>query len=299
MDTPHTSIILPVYNSEKTLALCLDSLVSLDYPNEKLEIIVVNNNSTDTTRDIIGRYRVKYLFEPKKGAPAALNTGIQNSHGEIIAFTHSDCAVEKNWIKNIVKGFTESNIGGCGGEVLSYNPRSWIERYCDYRRLHFQNGNVAKGESFLPWVILANAAFRRKVLDEAGLFDEFFTEEYDIDLSWRVYLKGSQLKYVPEAITHHKHRDTLVGLWKQYFKIGYNSPRFVKKYGKVYRSLFVVPYKSFPYIFWQVLCGFGIFFRNLFVKKDRLGIIYPLLDNIVYSALFLGGVFGWMRLRFQ
>lgn len=301
MNKPEVSIILPVYNSEKTLNFCLDSLMSLDFPKEKLEIIVVDYNSSDSTKDIIKRHEVIYLSEPKKGAAFALNRGIRNSRGEIIAITHSDCVVEKNWITNIIKGFRDSNIGGCGGEVLSYNPQSWIERYWDYRRLYFQDGNIAKGESILPWIASANVAFLRSVLDEVGLFDESFTDEYEIDLSWRFCLKGYQLKYIPDALVYHCHTDraTLSGFWHHVFDAGRSAPRFVKKYGKIYEPLCIVPYKDLLYIFWRVLYGFGKFFQNLFVEKDRSKIGYPLLDNIAYSALFCGSLSTWVSLKFQ
>lgn len=299
MDKLYASIVLPVYNAERTLTFCLDSLTNLDYPKENLEIIVVDNNSTDATKDIIRRYNVKYLFEPKRGACFALNAGIHNSHGGIVAFTHSDCVVDKDWIRNIVKGFTDNNIGGCGGKFLGYRPQSWFEKYSDYRRLYFQNENVAKEKNLLSWINLVNAAFRRDVLDKIGLFDEFFTQEYEIDLSWRINFRGYQLKYAPDAIVYHKYRDSLSGLWQRYFKIGYNCPRFVKKYKKIYESLYLVMYKNFPYIFWQVLRALGDFFRNLFIKKDRLEKAFPLLDILAHLALFSGSVYGWIRLRLQ
>lgn len=295
MDKPYISIVLPVYNSEKTLSLCLNSLTNLDYPKENFEIIVVDNNSTDRTKDIIRNYRVRYLLETKKGASAALNKGIKNSLGEIIAFTHSDCIVERKWLNNIVKGFSEDDVGGCQGDVLSYNPKSLIERYCDYRRLYFQNGNVAKDKSFLPWIMVANAAFRRDVLNEVGLFDEFFSEEYDIDLSFRVCLKGYQLKYIPEAKVYHKYRDTLIGLWRQRFKIGCNSPKFLKKYGKLYKTVYIVPC-SLLYVFKAVLNILVNFFNNLF-KEKGIKIIFPLFDFVVYFALFLGAVSGSISLH--
>ena len=297
MNNLNVSIVLPVYNSEKMLSLCLDSLISLDYPKENIEIIVVDNNSTDKTKDIISRYKVKYLFERKKGAPAALNRGIQSSSAEIIAFTHSDCVVDRNWIMNIAQGFAEDNIGGCGGSVFAYNPRSSIERYCKYRKRYFQNGNIAKDDGFLPWIMLANAAFQRNALQEVGLLDKFFTEEYDIDLSWRIHLKGYQFKYIPDAIVYHKYRDTLIGLWRQCFKIGYNSPRFAKKYGEIYESLYVVPHKNILYICREILYGFYNFFEIFFIKKKRQKAIFILLDNVVYFAFFLGGMHGWLRLK--
>ena len=292
----YVSIVLPVYNAESTLALCLDSLTSLDYPKEKLEIIVVDNNSTDASKEIIKKYAVRYFLEPHKGASVALNTGILNSNGEIVCFTHSDCVVEKSWVKNLVNGFISDNIGGCGGEVLSYNPKTRIEKYCDYRRMYFQNGNIAKDESILPWIMLANAAFRRKALDAVGSFDALFTEEYDIDLSFRVWLKGYKFKYIPEAVVYHKNRDNLISLWRQSFRIGLNSPRFLRKYGKIYETLYILPYKDWLYLFKAVFNSLVSFFGNIF-KEKGIRVLFPLFDLLVYSALFFGGIFGSITLH--
>lgn len=75
---PKVSIVLPVYNGEKTLSLCLDSLMNLDFSKDNLEIIVVDNNSTDATKDIIKRYPVKYVFERKEAVEHAGIKGLGN-----------------------------------------------------------------------------------------------------------------------------------------------------------------------------------------------------------------------------
>ena len=127
MDNPKVSIIVIAYNEEKMLPLCLDSLMELDYPEDKLETILVDNNSTDRTKDIIRKYPVKYVFEHKRTRGAARNKGIKASSGEFIAFTDADCIVDRNWIRRLVQGFDSDNIGGCGGRIVTYQPKNWVE----------------------------------------------------------------------------------------------------------------------------------------------------------------------------
>ena len=84
------SVIVPVRNNEEMIGDCIESLLAQDYPKEDYEIIVVDNNSTDKTTDIIKKYPVKYLHEEKTGRGIARNTAVKTAFGEIIAFTDSD-----------------------------------------------------------------------------------------------------------------------------------------------------------------------------------------------------------------
>jgi len=82
--------------------------MQIDYDRDMLEIIVVDGNSTDNTREIVSQYPVKLLLEERHGLNAARNTGIKNSSGEIVAFTDADCIIPKDWISKIVDNFRDS-----------------------------------------------------------------------------------------------------------------------------------------------------------------------------------------------
>ncbi|MEM3522621.1 MAG: glycosyltransferase, partial [Candidatus Bathyarchaeia archaeon] len=87
----NVSIIVPVKNCKPTIKSLLDSLMKLKYPKDTLEIIIVDGNSKDGTREILKNYSVKVLEEPGLGLNYARNIGFKNSTGEIIAFTDGDC----------------------------------------------------------------------------------------------------------------------------------------------------------------------------------------------------------------
>src|SRR3989344_8949499 len=118
---PRISVVVPVYNGAKTLIACLDSLMNLNIGKEEIEIIVVDNNSTDETKEIIRRYPIVYLFEENRGRGWARNLGATYAKGEFVAFTDADCIVEKNWIFELLNGFKSNDqVAICGGKIIAY-----------------------------------------------------------------------------------------------------------------------------------------------------------------------------------
>ena len=101
-DYPKISIVIPVYNGEATIFQCLMKLSNQSYPAENIEIIVVNNNSTDKTQKIVEQFNVKSVFEKKTGPSAARNTGMKIAGGEIIVFTDADCLADVNFVQQHV-----------------------------------------------------------------------------------------------------------------------------------------------------------------------------------------------------
>ncbi|HSP87922.1 MAG TPA: glycosyltransferase family A protein, partial [Ignavibacteriaceae bacterium] len=96
---PKVSVIVPVYNAEKSLKECINSILEIDYPKEKIELILINNASTDRTEYILNEFKdkIKIFYEQKRGPAAARNRGLLNASGEVIAFSDSDCVVERDW----------------------------------------------------------------------------------------------------------------------------------------------------------------------------------------------------------
>src|SRR5882724_8787927 len=86
---PNVSVIVPVYNAQETIRDCIDSLLELNYPKENLELIFVNNASTDKTHEVLKQYSndIRIMYEAKRGPAAARNKGILNARGEVVAFT--------------------------------------------------------------------------------------------------------------------------------------------------------------------------------------------------------------------
>lgn len=283
---PKVSVIVPVYNGEKTLSLCLDSLMSLDYPKEQLEIIVVENNSTDASPNIIKKYPVKYIFEKKKGTAIAKNIGIKVSAGELIAFTDQDCIVDKAWIKNMVESFkNDFKIGACGGKTLSYKPRTWLEKCNDFIPSIV---TIFSKNNFLPFIQSCNVMYRKDVLYEIGLHDERIGFCSDLDISWRICLKGYHLKFVPEAVVYHKRRDKLNAFFAQYFKYGYEDYNVWLKYkGLVNKDSINFNLRPSSEQFLEILRSIMFFIVNFFKLKDNLDknlYLFKFIRDVAYNV---------------
>lgn len=296
--TPRITVIVPVYNEEKTLSLCLDSLMNLDFPKEHLEIIVVDNNSTDATKDIARRYPVKYVFESERGRGAAKNKGIKESGNELIAFIDADCIADKAWLRNIIKVFTSKSIAGCGGRILSYKPQSPLEKYYELKGIFSKENKFCMRELFLPTIGAANAVYRRDVLEEVGLFDNSFIANEDVDLTWKVYLKGCLLSYAPEAIVYHKNIHRLTAFFRKHFESGYTYSYLLQKYaGLIKKSL--VGYDDWLNLFFQLSQSAKAFFLALFTGKSTLEKIFPIFDIIKDVSFFSGRLYGLARLKLK
>src|SRR5262245_1682193 len=105
------SVIVPYHNTELYLARCIESLLSQTLPRSCYEIFLVDNNSSDGSAAIAARYEgVHRLSQSKQGAYAARNRGIAGAHGDIIAFTDSDCEVQPDWLEKIVAAMSEPEV---------------------------------------------------------------------------------------------------------------------------------------------------------------------------------------------
>jgi glycosyltransferase involved in cell wall biosynthesis len=112
------SVIAPVFNAEQTLGLCLEKLVKQQYPKEKCEIIVVDNNSSDNSAGIIQGFDVQYLFCEKKGPGAARNFGIRHATGEILIFIDADCLADEYLVARHVERYLFFQDGrSCSGII--------------------------------------------------------------------------------------------------------------------------------------------------------------------------------------
>src|SRR3989344_835324 len=101
----HISVIICTYNGEKTILKCLESLNKQIFPKNKVEIIVIDNNSSDNTKGIVfnfikkSKFKIRYIFEPELGLSKARNRGIKEAKGNIVAFIDDDILLANNWLK--------------------------------------------------------------------------------------------------------------------------------------------------------------------------------------------------------
>jgi glycosyltransferase involved in cell wall biosynthesis len=168
----HISVVVPLYNSERYIAKCVEELLSQDYPVEHYEIVMVDNNSTDISSEIVRRYsRVKLISEKKQGAYAARNRGVREARGEIIAFTDADCVPSRDWLKEIESVMVDSRIGiAIGSHQLARESvfLSMLEDYEDEKNNYIFSSEIKE----LYYGYTRNMVVRKSLFDEVGSFVE-------------------------------------------------------------------------------------------------------------------------------
>jgi cellulose synthase/poly-beta-1,6-N-acetylglucosamine synthase-like glycosyltransferase len=320
------TVIVPVRNGEPTIEPLLESLQKLDYDRKKVEVLVVDGNSTDKTRDIVKKYPVKLVVEKKKGLNTARNTGIRNSNGEIIAFTDCDCVVPSNWITKIVENFKDPQVSCVGGSAKGLNG-DFISQYADNSIVPLMPSFKKREElnmvkPFLRHPAGCNMAFKRKVAEEVGCFDESIQYGFDeVEFTERVCRAGYKMVLDPKVFVWHKHRSTLKEFLKQNFRYGRGSGLLLKRkrmkdaFSKwsflsligfiswllIVGSLMFLTFATSWSIFPLLLFGFAVTpllmvmavyaYRALENKQYTRAIIYPLIDFFRVLSFCFGEVY--------
>ena len=225
-DYPSCSLLIPAYNEAKVIGATIESMLKLNYPKDKLQIIVINDGSTDSTKEIIESYaaqdsRVELFDIPKgeggKGKSRTLNIGIKAAKGEIIAIYDADNTPDSNSLRYLVAQLLQhKELGAVLGKFRTVNKnRNWLTRFINIETLSFQSmlqagrwqmNNIATlpGTNFVMWNWLIQKL--------NGWDEEALTE--DSELSIRIYEEGYKIKFIPYAVTYEQEPES----WKVWIK---------------------------------------------------------------------------------
>jgi glycosyltransferase involved in cell wall biosynthesis len=211
------SVVIPVRDRSALIARCLDSLFAQQYPRELMEVIVVDNGSSDDTRRVIATYDVTLLVESDvRTSYAARNRGIRHATGDLVAFLDSDCIAAPDWLAEIVTPFEDARIGAVAGAIDDAPATTICEEFTG--RLQPFARPLRKG---LVTLLTANVAVRRGALEAVGLFDECLPTAGDVDLGWRIQQQlGLTIAEQRSAKVQHVHRSTFAGVFRQYLRYG-------------------------------------------------------------------------------
>ncbi|HEX3741130.1 MAG TPA: glycosyltransferase [Terriglobales bacterium] len=215
------SVVIPTYNRAAELKQTLASLAQIDRPGS-WEVLVVDNNSTDTTPQVVAESRVKfptalrYLFEPQVGRSAALNAGIKAAAGEIIANTDDDVRFEPDWLQQAKLALGREQCDFVGGKVLPIwsGPKpTWLSEkggrhWAVIALLDYGVEPVEFGQRYAPLGV--NLAFKREAFDRAGLWDPNLGRKVGTLLGqevreWMLRARAAGLRgmYAPGMVVHH------------------------------------------------------------------------------------------------
>jgi mycofactocin system glycosyltransferase len=223
-EQPDISIVIPVKDRAGELQRCLTSISLLNYPQEKLQIIVVDDGSSDDSPLVARRFGA--LVVPSggsgRGPAAARNVGASKASGEILAFIDSDCTASKEWLNDLLPAFDNLAMAAVGGQVDGMCTSSAIDRYESIMSSlslgsRERTGSGGDDTFYLP---SCNLLVRRTAFRSAnGFRDEMHVGE-DVDLTWRLRDNGWTIAYIPAGNVLHEHRSSIRSFMSRRFDYG-------------------------------------------------------------------------------
>jgi len=267
------SIIVPFYNSEKYIKDCVESLLSQQFPANDYEIIFVDNNSTDSSVNIVKRYpRIKLVSEGRQGSYTARNRGIREASGRVVAFTDPDCIASPDWLAQIAEAMSDPVVSVVLGQHLMANDSPLLSMVQDYENeknvytFGSNDGNIYFGHT-------NNMAVRRELFNDVGLFVERKRGADTIFVNSVVKRYSTRAVVYRESMTvRHLEIEKPLDYYKKIFTYGRSR--------KLYRNIANIP----PISYSQRLS----IFKNVIIKKN-----YSYPKSLTLFILLIAGVIFW------
>jgi cellulose synthase/poly-beta-1,6-N-acetylglucosamine synthase-like glycosyltransferase len=293
-ELPKVSIVIPCYNEEESIAQTLNSILASDYPKRKLEIIVINDASTDNSYEIAKKFKAQgvKLFNRKNNTgskAAASNYGFSKATGEIVFSMDADTFVPPESVKKMVRYFKDPNVMAVTPAMILRNVRGILDRvqHVEYLMGLF----LRKAFAALDSIYITPGAFtayRRSFLDKYGYYEEGNITE-DLEMALRIQSKGYRVENCPEAPAYTvpmsdfkglliQRRRWYFGLIKNFLKYKYMVSR---KYGDL--GLFVIPIAIIS-IFLSIIVTGYLFVKILFDVRSEINFLQSI--NFDFSSIY-------------
>ncbi|MFH1036558.1 MAG: glycosyltransferase family 2 protein [Patescibacteria group bacterium] len=315
---PFVSVIVPCRNEERFIAECLESIISNDYPKERLEVLVMDGMSKDKTKEIIENVKsknsgsgIRLIENPKIITPAAMNLGIKESNGEIIIKMDAHAVYAKDYISKCVKHLLESGADNVGGVLKTIPAKDTLVSKAIAISLSHPFGAGASyfriGSDKPRWVdTVAFGCYQKKTLEKLGGFDEKMAKIEDYELNSRLRKAGGKILLAPDIIAYYypssdnlgsffEHNFT-DGIWSTYsFKFGFFSLS-VRHLIPLFFVLSLLLTLILGIFFWVVRLTFDLIFLVYFIVNlyfsfriaIQKGIKYFFVMPIVFTSRHIG-----------
>jgi glycosyltransferase involved in cell wall biosynthesis len=229
MNQPKVSFIVPCYNSESTIAACLESIFSQTLSPELYEVLVIDNGSSDHTLFKVEKFPVLALSEPLRGPSFARNAGISKARGEYLAFVDSDVILDPDWAENLLEEMGDY-FDGAQGQIIpssKTNGTRWLDVY------RFEMAGLMTKQTFLnlrwfnlviPLLNTAACMYRASAVRKVGGFNERLRRCEDNDLTEKIIALGGSILgttkvkasvYYSPGIFAYLKRSFDIGFWKE------------------------------------------------------------------------------------
>jgi len=234
MRCPLVSVIMAARNEEEYIGKSLKSLINQTYKN--IEIIVINDGSTDKTEEIVKEYMSKYpnirliniKHEREWGCVVPRIIGINAAKGGIIFVVDADAYYDEDYVEKCIKHLEKPDIAGAIGKIRVWDPKTWFSKCRDfhYRGRWNDIENIQKEINegkIAPWI------FKKNVYYEVGGYNPNLPYGEDRDFAMRLLKAGYKIAFVPETEWYHKWEERPLKVIRSHFKIGTKNYKFVKK----------------------------------------------------------------------
>ena len=314
-------MIVPVYNEESTIEVCLRALENQTISRDQYEVIVIDDGSTDRTSELIRAFpKVRYLQQAHKGPASARNLGAQQANGRFLVFTDGDCVAQYDWLEQIVAPLLkDAEVIGVKGAYRTHQQ----EIAARFVQLEYEDRyDLMQRDRYIDFIDTYAAAYRRAVFLASGGFDTSFPTAMgeDTELSYRLAQAGYKMVFNPRAIVYHYHpssvraylrrkytaaywRVVLYRLHPAKFKRDSHTPQVVKlqallaagwlcaMFGATCAQWFIYPLFVLTIL---LLSSFLPFTFKAITKDPLVGLLSPIilfLRSFAYLFGIVGGVF--------
>lgn len=288
-DYPRFSIIIPVRNRATEIGDCLTSLQKLNYPANKVEIIVVDDASEDATSTEVEKHQVRLIrLKHHKHASFCRNLGARVSTGKILAFIDSDCIADPMWLSQLLPAFEDPVVAAVGGRVDSYYMDKRLDLYEKAKSPLIISRYPKRSDQSDPffYVPACNFLVRRNVFLEIGGFNTHLSVGEDVDLCWRLRKSHHEFEFRPEGIVLHKHRNRLSSFCKRRFDYGTSEPLLQKIHDDKVKQ-FILPMAATG--FWLLILLWILTNQPMFIGGGLfLAIADCLVKNHRYKRFKIG-----------
>lgn len=245
---PKVSVLVPAYNEETTIARTLISLHKSDYPVSKMEVIVINDGSTDNTKEVVkkfkkdhkGRFKIRLINRPNKGKASALNYALRRcAKGSLIMCLDSDSYLEKRALRYAVQHFKDRNTVALSSNVNIVEDGTvltFVQKFEYIVCYQMKKGQAQLGVEYIVGGI--GSMFRRSMLQEVSFYDNNTVTE-DIDLTMKIILnkdKKQKIAYASDSIVYTEAAHSLGDLMNQRFRWKYGRTQTFMKNSALFFS---------------------------------------------------------------
>ena len=304
-EEPFISVVVPVFNDPEGIKTTLESLLAQNYPS-LYEVIVVDNNSSDSTKSVVKEFEERYPTKIKllverdiQSSYAARNKGISAAKGGVITLIDTDMWADRNWLSSISKTFRSSDADYVGYNIRIHTEKGTLvglyNKFTEFSIRAFMKGSHFAGAGCI--------AVRKALFKKIGLFDLRLISGGDLEFGDRCWRSGAKQMFIEKIMLHHPARESFNSLVKKDFRIGRGHRRLVELYpdrfGRLGRNLrnikLLIPYNS-PKMFRKKIRENQALSRSLTLKENVCFYLLSIRERTVrnlgyfYEALCQGTV---------